>query len=204
MEASFDIVTAVCADLRVLLGKLHLLRALAESPPNWTAWAEPLARMAFDEGHYCGWAMATGQVDAVNPIEPEAAGDSSTDPARGDPSDGEQSADGAGPDHDPDTKAETDRIADLAERMAQIPAKVLDRLADDLAVELVTQWEAFGRFCRANLELEPMTLLEAWRYPTNDLTGALASYAHTKPDAARAAEYEALLGRAWEHRCLGW
>ena len=57
------------------------------------------------------------------------------------------------------------------------------------AADLLSQWEGFGRFCRQNFAVEPLTLLRALRLGEKDpASEVLAVYSDAKVDEAKAAE----------------
>jgi hypothetical protein len=70
--------------------------------------------------------------------------------------------------------------------------------AQALVTEIWTLWEAFSRFCRAEMEAEPETVLLAWVSPmVGWIEGALNSTDAVHVDADLLLEYERALTNAW-------
>jgi hypothetical protein len=68
-------------------------------------------------------------------------------------------------------------------------------------VEALSQWEGFGRFCRRQLGVEPLTLLHAYGIDWDDPAAeVLATYPEAKVDEAKAAQWEGSWAREWERR----
>jgi hypothetical protein len=74
----------------------------------------------------------------------------------------------------------------------------LEAVADAPATEVRTLWEAFSRFCRAEMGAEPETVLLAWVPPMQGwIEGALNSADGVRVDADLLLEYETALTYAW-------
>ena len=85
--------------------------------------------------------------------------------------------------------------------LPDIVATVSERILEDLAAELRAIWDAFSRFCRAELYLEPETVLGAHFAPLLErLERQRDTLDRAEPDPARVDEYAALLTRGWRHR----
>jgi hypothetical protein len=69
------------------------------------------------------------------------------------------------------------------------------------AVEVLSQWEGFGRFCRICLGLEPMAVMAAYgMWQEDPAAEVLASYPDAKVDEATSAHWERNWGREWGRR----
>jgi hypothetical protein len=86
---------------------------------------------------------------------------------------------------------------------------VTRRLADTLheavgiadVVDLVSQWEGFGRFCRERLGADPLTTSSAFLSGRKDVAVELAAlFPDAKPDEAEAARWAAEWSRGWDRR----
>ncbi len=67
-----------------------------------------------------------------------------------------------------------------------------------LVTEVRTLWEAFSRFCRAEIGAEPETVLLAWFPPMRGwVEGALHAADGARVDADLLLEYETALTDAW-------
>ncbi len=74
----------------------------------------------------------------------------------------------------------------------------LEAVAEALATEVRTLWEAFSRFCRAEMGSEPETVLLAWFPPMQGwIEGALNATDGVDVDADVLLEYETALANAW-------
>ena len=74
----------------------------------------------------------------------------------------------------------------------------LAEVAEALATEVRTLWEAFSRFCRAEMETEPETVLLAWVPPmVGWIEGALNTSDGVRVDADILLQYETALTDAW-------
>src|SRR5207247_5533387 len=99
---------------------------------------------------------------------------------------------------DAETALEAGIEAAMAEAREKpdVVATVSERILVDLAAEVRAMWEAFSRFCRAELCLEPETVLGAHFVP---LLGRLERQRETldrvEPDPARVDECADLLTR---------
>ena len=98
------------------------------------------------------------------------------------------------------------------EDVKELVGDAMDQVADTLqyatgeayAVDLLSQWEGFGRFCREVLAVEPLTLLTALRLAEKDpAADVLASYPEAKADEAKAAEWSVTWRRNWDRRFAG-
>lgn len=78
---------------------------------------------------------------------------------------------------------------------------VVVRSERKLASELAIAWAAFGRFCRTRAQVEPETLLSAWKLPGADEVGPLLALClHDEPDAAAVDDYFQRLSVLWDER----
>jgi hypothetical protein len=74
----------------------------------------------------------------------------------------------------------------------------LAEVAEALATEVLTLWEAFSRFCQAEMGAEPESVLLAWVPPMwGWIEGALNAAAGVRVDADVLLEYETALTNAW-------
>jgi hypothetical protein len=74
----------------------------------------------------------------------------------------------------------------------------LERISEALSVGAWTIWEAFSRFCREQLGLEPETVLRACFPPALGLPEELKDAAgNAQADPASLEDYEAMLVRTW-------
>lgn len=69
------------------------------------------------------------------------------------------------------------------------------------AVDVLSMWEGFGRFCRETLEMEPLVLVRAYGLQREDPAEVvLGMYADAKPDEAEATRSAAQWIRGWKRR----
>jgi hypothetical protein len=69
------------------------------------------------------------------------------------------------------------------------------------AVDLLSQWEGFGRFCRERLGADPLTTSSAFLSGGKDVAAELVkSFPDAQPDEAEAARWAAEWARGWDRR----
>jgi hypothetical protein len=98
-----------------------------------------------------------------------------------------------------DPGQETEEVAGaLASEGQNADGNELEAMAEALATEVGTLWEAFSRFCRAEIGADPEMLLRAWLPPTGSWTeDALNAVDGVRVDADVLLEYETALTKAW-------
>ncbi len=80
----------------------------------------------------------------------------------------------------------------------------LEAVAEALATEVRTLWEAFSQFCRAEMEAEPESVLLAWVPPMQGwIEGALHAADDVRVDANLLLDYETALSDAWREFLRG-
>jgi hypothetical protein len=101
---------------------------------------------------------------------------------------------------------------DLREQLRELRAIATEsvlRVAETLkyaigevhAVEVLSQWEGYGRFCRRHLGVEALRVISAFRLGNEDPAAeVLAAYPDAAIDEATAAQWEANWAREWERR----
>ena len=102
----------------------------------------------------------------------------------------------------PDLKEQLKEVREVAaEGVKKVADTLYEAMGEAHAVEVLSQWEGFGRFCRDVLRVEPLTLLAAYALGQGDPAAeVLAAYADAKADEAKAAEWAATWARNWERR----
>lgn len=69
------------------------------------------------------------------------------------------------------------------------------------AVQVLSMWEGFGRFCRETLEMEPLALVRAYGLQREDPAAeVLRVYPKAAPEEAEATRWAAQWCRGWERR----
>ena len=215
MDLLFDTMAVVCIDIRWLWGKLHVLNWAIEAVQGICTLHHVNADMAFHEG------IAYGE---GRPQMPFYAGkladlsgikfDGSFDEVNDNLDDTEQEQETESPEDANEEEAESDKEQagadessagdDFTKRAAAVSARsehasqfmdlVLQRTAHDVAKMLLETWEAFGRFTRTRVGLEPSEVLKAWGFPiVDDLESVLDAYGHVKLDEAKVVEYSEMI-----------
>ena len=102
----------------------------------------------------------------------------------------------------PDLKRQLKELRECAElSVLRVAEEVWESVGVGVAVEALSQWEGFRRFCRKQLGVEAMTLLRAYEINWEDPAAeVLAIYPDAKFDEARAAEREGHWAGEWERR----
>jgi hypothetical protein len=174
------ITLTMCIDLAQYLSKLRMVIAFREAlPPTYNA-CENQAILAYLDGYEVGARRAW-----------EDAG------MEGDPP---RWRNGDEVEEDPALEKALDAISDRIQGMS---ARFMGLLEADLeshfAQEAKTIWEAFGLFCRGELEVEPEKLAAVWMRPALDeIKEHEETFESAEADAERVEEYrQALLG-AWK------
>jgi hypothetical protein len=105
----------------------------------------------------------------------------------------------------PAGRNELARVRDHAGVLLDILLRVVERRdGRHRAVSLLSAREGFGRFTRECCEVEPATLLKAWRLlPEDPVHEVRRLYPKAKVDEAQAANWHASLAGAWGRHAAG-
>ena len=175
IRASRQITLCVCLMLMEILAKLMVIKTSQECE----ALLSRSLVTEFARGHVLGWAAGCAHAW-------ESAGMAGPFPWR-DNGDLGQRADEvaealAGEDRDVDADGDDE----------------LEAVAEALATEVRTLWEAFSRFCRAEMGVEPEMVILVWVPPMQGwIEGALNAADDVRVDADSLEEYETALTNAW-------
>jgi hypothetical protein len=101
-----------------------------------------------------------------------------------------------------------EQLKDVQEIAAETVLRVAETLkyamGEAHAVEVLSQWEGYGRFCRRHLGVEARTAVTAYRLPLGDPAAeVLAAYPEAAVDEAKAAHWEGNWVRQWGRRFEG-
>jgi hypothetical protein len=119
---------------------------------------------------------------------------------------GERARRGAHPkDHprerqDPDLGAADDlgKITSRIEEEWSVFEGLVRRLEEDMRIEVVAMWEAFSKFARAEIGVEPKTLIRAWFEPIlPEIEAVEDTLSMAEMDAQKLEEYESTLRQSW-------
>ena len=174
------ITLTVCIDLAQHLSKLRMIIAFREALPLTYNACEQQAILAYLDGYEAGARRAWEEAGMEG------------DPPRWRNGDEEE--------EDPALEKALEAISDRIQGMS---ARFMGLLEADLerhfAQEAKTIWEAFGLFCREELEVEPEKLAAVWMGPALDeIKEHEERLESAEADAERVEEYrQALLG-AWK------
>ena len=175
------ITLTVCIDLAQHLSRLRILIAFREALPQTYNACEQQAILAYLDGYEAGTRRASWEEAGME-----------GDPPRWRNGDQEE--------EDPALEKALDAIRDRIQGMS---ARFMSLLEADLERHFVeeakTIWEAFGLFCREELEVEPEKLAAVWMGPALDeIKEHQETLENAEVDAERVEEYrQALLG-AWK------
>ena len=87
------------------------------------------------------------------------------------------------------------------ESVRRVAEAVQESIGIGVGVEALSQWEGFGRFCRRQLGVEPLTLLAAYELAREDPAAeVLAAFPGAKAGEARAEERAIHWAGEWERR----
>ena len=175
------ITLTMCIDFAQHLSKLRMVIAFREALPLTYNACEKQAILAYLDGYEAGARRASWEEAGME-----------GDPPRWSNGDEEE--------EDPALEKALDAISDRIQGMS---ARFMGLLEADLerhfAQEAKTIWEAFGLFCREELEVEPEKLAAVWMGPALDeIKEHEETLESAEADAERVEEYrQALLG-AWK------
>jgi hypothetical protein len=174
LEASDGVTLCILAELLPHLAKLRMVAAFRLYGEYLEGLQEDAAVIAYLDGRAAGLAAARqGARGRGTPRRPA--------------------------DEDPGLAAATERAAEhrrLFERLC-------DRLGARVAAEVRISWDAFGRFCRDDLGLEPEALVAAWARPAlANLEEHRAALEAAEPEAGAVDVLLDVLRYAWRRRAL--
>ena len=178
--ASEVITLTMCIDLAQHLSKLRMVIAFREALPLTYNACEKQAILAYLDGYEAGARRAW-----------EDAGIEGAPP---------RSRNGDEEEEDPALEKALDAISDRIQGMS---ARFMGLLEADLERHFVeeakTIWEAFGLFCREELEVEPEKLAAVWMGPALDeIKEHEETLESAEADAERVEEYRQVLLGAWK------
>lgn len=181
IRASRQITLCVCLMLMEILAKLMVIKTSQECE----ALLSRSLVTEFARGHVLGWAAGCAH--------------------------GWESAGMAGPFPWRDNGDLGQRADEVAEALAGEDRNVdadgddeLERVAEALAIEGGSLWEAFSRLCRVELGSEPETVLLAWFPPMQGwIEGTLNAADGVRVDADVLLGYESALTDAWRELLRG-
>jgi hypothetical protein len=91
-----------------------------------------------------------------------------------------------------------DVVGETVERVVQ---EIHASVGQVHATEILSMWEGFGRFSRATLGIEPLTLVRAYGLQRDDpAEEVLTIYPDAKPDMPEVTRWIAKWSRGWERR----
>jgi len=197
IKASRQIAFCVCLMLTQMLAKLTVIRAYQEC----MAILSTSLVNEFDRGFHKGWkvgcqhAWRSAGMAGSFPLEGDDLGWKADDVA------GTFAGEGGNANHDDDDDGDDDDDDDDDGGGGGDRDDDEDELAEGaqaLVTEIQTIWEAFSRFCRAEMGAEPETVLLAWVSPmVGWIEGALSAADAVQVDADLLLEYERALTNAW-------
>jgi hypothetical protein len=178
--ASEVITLTMCIDLAQHLSKLRMVIAFREALPSTYNACEKQAILAYLDGYEAGARRAWEDAGMEGaPLRCRNGDEEEEDPAL-----------------EKALNTISDRIQGMSARFMGLLKADLER---HFAEEAKTIWEAFGLFCREELEVEPEKLAAVWMGPALDeIKEHEETLESAEADAERVEEYrQALLG-AWK------
>jgi hypothetical protein len=180
MRRAYGIASRVCLNMRAGLARIRMAQAFQDTASHF---AGPLSKFA-TAAYLCG--RACGRTDGGLPS--------------------------AGPEDASRVAKEVASDAGLQEQLAEIrevAAEVVGDVADTLhhtvgeadAVDLLSQWEGFVRFCQDNLGIVPLVLLRALALEQSDPAAEVrAAHPSAKATETEIRRWLAQWTRGWERR----
>ena len=200
---AFDTLAVVTIDLRCMWGKLHVLRWVLGSIREMATAHRITAALGFIDGERCGKGLKQCEFFAKPLPQHDDGEELHTDPPpdEGDDDDDEGDEEVLEPTPEQvDSGRRMDAVERRVEHFTTCGAVVVLGAMDDIARDLVNTWEAWGRFCRTRLGVEPETMLRAWQFPLDEFLETLKRYSKVKPDPAKVNEYIGYICKHWDRR----
>ena len=175
------ITLTMCIDLAQHLSKLRMVIAFREAlPPTYNACGNQ-AILAYLDGYEAGARRASWEEAGMEGDLPRWR--------NGDEEEEDPALEKA-------LEAISDRIQGMSARFMGLLEADLER---HFAQEAKTIWEAFGLFCREELEVEPGKLAAVWMGPALDeIKEHQETFESAETDAERVEEYQQALLGAWK------
>ena len=103
---------------------------------------------------------------------------------------------------DPDLGRDLNEVAECVSLGTDQIAKVVREAAgEEHAVEVLTKWEGYGRFCRDTMGMEPLTVMRAWGLMDDDPAEVVRQVCpEARADEVQAEERSAAMSRWWVER----
>jgi hypothetical protein len=101
-------------------------------------------------------------------------------------------------DADLETADDLGKITSRIEEEWAVIAGLVGRLEEDMRIEVVAMWEAFSKFARAEIGVEPKTLIRAWFEPIlPEIEAVEDTLGMAEMDPQKVEEYESTLRQSW-------
>jgi hypothetical protein len=172
LRASEKITTLVCLDLAPRLIKLRMLMAFSGVLASLRNTCVDEAHSAYFRGRRLGEWARRGTHPKDHPRERQ----------------------------DPDLGASDDlgKITSRIEEEWAVFEGLVGRLEEEMRIEVVAVWEAFSKFAREEMGLEPKTLIRAWFGPIlPEIEAAEDTLDPTETNPQRLQEYASMLRQLW-------
>jgi len=100
----------------------------------------------------------------------------------------------------PDLKEQLKEVRNIsADGVRKVAETLQYAVGQAHAVEVLSQWEGFGRFCRKHPRLEPLTVMTAFKLWRDDPAAeVLASHPDARTNEGKAAHWEGNWGSEWK------
>jgi hypothetical protein len=181
VRRAYSITLTVCLNMRAGLARIRMAQTFKRTSRHF---ADPVAKLAA-AAYLCGRAQGREE-------------------ARGDP--------GPLPSDEPDAvkkiktergvREQLDEIRSVAEEVvAEVAAVLCYAVGKADAVDLLSQWEGFGRFCRSRLGLEPSAAVAAFGLPNVDVQEEMKTVcAGAQANEDNTTYWEQQWSRGWDRR----
>jgi hypothetical protein len=180
MKRAYSIAATVALNMRAGLARIQMAKTFGQVSRAFAPGPVViLAQTAFLYGRAYGHWEA-GKIESIDLPDPkQLAAEAEADPMLG------------------------QQMSDLRELSGDAVGKVAETLqyavGEADAVDLLSQWEGFGRFCRERLALEPLTVTAAFGLGRDDpAAGLAAAFPDARLDEAEAARWAAQWARGWD------
>jgi hypothetical protein len=181
MRRAYHVAATVVLNMRQGLACIRMADALRQTAGQFAVIPTKLASVAFLYGREYGHWEA-GQIEQIDLPDREAL---VTEIAA-----------------NPDLGVQLDELRDVVGESVQRVAQEIHALVGSVhAVELLSIWEGFGRFCQETLGMEPLTLVRAYGLQRDDPEVEVRSaYPDAMPDEGASQRHAEQWTRSWGRR----
>ena len=177
MRRAYGIASRACLNMRAGLAQMRMAQTFREVHHHFAGPVASLATAAF----LCGRAYGQHEAGVETPDDPEVAHELVSDPKLEEP------------------LREIRAVAE--EALLQVADTLQYAVGKAYAVDLLSQWDGFHRFCQDNLGIDPVVLLRALGLEQGDPAAEVRNtYTSATADGTEITRWTAEWSRTWQRR----